>query len=269
METINEHGMEWTTTQLLQYLVVFPDESYDAAMATRLWARKSHYGARTVLLRSACVYGSVRAVSLMVANGPLWHWPVDGDEQSALHYAIAGVRFNAERALAVVQLLVEAGATVDALDRTGTTPLRRACNTPHGEHIAEYLVDRGADPERKEPSAGSSTLYVDDICAVPVRMFTASLEGGGCRTGRIVGLSPRSRGVLDRMRCRVRRPHSLTTLATRRVAELAELKWRAAKDGPPARAVYGWDTPEALPRELRQAVRRMWPRSPAPALRSG
>jgi hypothetical protein len=66
-----------------------------------------------------------------------------------LHYAADGYlensSWNAERQVATIRLLLEAGANIDAQDKNGATPLHRAVRTRCAVAV-RCLLNAGADP---------------------------------------------------------------------------------------------------------------------------
>jgi ankyrin repeat protein len=79
-----------------------------------------------------------------------------------LHYACDGGptagRANDRDQTAVIQLLVEQGADVNALDKSGVGPLHRAVRCRCAEAV-EALLASGADPRLRNGS-GSSPLHL-------------------------------------------------------------------------------------------------------------
>lgn len=75
------------------------------------------------------------------SDGTVKHGPVIFGSLTALHLAVAGGN------LAVVKLLLDAGASVDARDARGLTPLAWAVGTDRPDaRIVRMLLDRGASP---------------------------------------------------------------------------------------------------------------------------
>jgi ankyrin repeat protein len=66
-----------------------------------------------------------------------------GQQWTALHFAAR------DQLEAIVQLLVDAGAAVDAVDVFGNTPLWRSVTSSAKAEVARRLVAHGADPRRK------------------------------------------------------------------------------------------------------------------------
>jgi ankyrin repeat protein len=73
---------------------------------------------------------------------------VDNSEQTALHLAVEG------GCLQIAKLLLERGATVDATDKRGRTPLH-VCNTSALE-LVTLLLEAGANPLRRPQQGGIS-----------------------------------------------------------------------------------------------------------------
>ena len=83
--------------------------------------------------------GNVENVKRILAYGELvdLNWATAKEKWTALHTASKG------GFLKVVQLLVEAGAFLHALDAEGYCPVHLACSAGH-EGVVKYLVEKGA-----------------------------------------------------------------------------------------------------------------------------
>ena len=97
--------------------------------------------------------GDVEAVRSLLADGTDVN-TAQGDGMTALHWA-------AERGhAAVADLLLSAGATVEATTRVGSyTPLHLASRGGHGA-IASALLEAGADPHTTTTSSGVTALHL-------------------------------------------------------------------------------------------------------------
>ncbi|KAJ1481039.1 ankyrin repeat-containing domain protein, partial [Baffinella frigidus] len=58
-----------------------------------------------------------------------------------------------------VQMLLDAGADTEVLDRSDRTPLVRACDAGHGT-VARKLLAAGANATEREPNIGSTCLQI-------------------------------------------------------------------------------------------------------------
>lgn len=113
----------------------------DAGASVRLVDR---YG-RTAL-HDAAEHGGPEAVSVLLARGAPAH--VKGSVDQPLHRAAAKE---------VVELLLDAGADIEAPGDFGATPLLRAAGHPNPA-VAHTLLARGADPAATD-DAGASALH--------------------------------------------------------------------------------------------------------------
>jgi len=110
---------------------------------------------RTLLMHAVLADpASARMVELLVRRGV----PVDacdrGQKWTALHFAAR------DQKEAIVRTLIGVGATVDALDAFGNTPLLRCISDSHVKRsVVEALVAHGADPDAKNAD-GLSPLAV-------------------------------------------------------------------------------------------------------------
>src|SRR2546422_8840971 len=79
-----------------------------------------------------------------------------------LHYAADGYLdspfWNARRQVAMIRLLLKAGANIDAQDKNGATPLHRAVRTRCAAAV-KCLLDAGADPTIKN-KPGSTPFHL-------------------------------------------------------------------------------------------------------------
>jgi Ankyrin repeats (3 copies)/Ankyrin repeat len=80
-----------------------------------------------------------------------------------LHYAADGSPSgDASRQVAMIRLLLEAGAKMDAQDKNGATPLHRAVRTRCAAAV-KYLLEAGADPTiRNKPGSTPFHLAVQN-----------------------------------------------------------------------------------------------------------
>jgi len=83
-----------------------------------------------------------------------------------LHYASDGylesVHWDAKRQVAMIRLLLKAGARIDAQDKNGATPLHRAVRTRCAAAV-KCLLDAGADPAiRNKPGSTAFHLAVQN-----------------------------------------------------------------------------------------------------------
>jgi len=80
-----------------------------------------------------------------------------------LHYAADGSpERDAKRQVAMIRLLLEAGAEIHAQDKNGATPLHRAVRTRCAEAV-KYLLDAGADATiRNKPGSTAFHLAVQN-----------------------------------------------------------------------------------------------------------
>lgn len=83
-----------------------------------------------------------------------------------LHYASDGylesAHWDAKRQVAMIRLLLKAGARIDAQDKNGATPLHRAVRTRCAAAV-KCLLEAGADPEiRNKPGSTAFHLAVQN-----------------------------------------------------------------------------------------------------------
>ncbi|KAJ3106046.1 hypothetical protein HDU96_008346 [Phlyctochytrium bullatum] len=93
----------------------------------------------------ACLGVDVEVVRELIDRGANVNH-VSFDRSSPLHSAVSGIKRDKA---AVVKVLLEAGAKIDAQDRDGVTPLHLACKHQIDEEllaIATVLLEAGADP---------------------------------------------------------------------------------------------------------------------------
>ena len=115
--------------------------------------------------------GDVEAVRSLLADGADVN-TAQGDGMTALHWA-------AERGhAAVADLLLSAGATVEATTRVGSyTPLHLASRGGHGA-VATALLDAGADPRTTTTSSGVTALHLAARAVDGAEAVTALLKRG-------------------------------------------------------------------------------------------
>ncbi|MBD8879909.1 ankyrin repeat domain-containing protein [Rhodanobacter sp. 7MK24] len=102
------------------------------------------------------LHGRAEAVMTLLANGanPL---AADGEGRTALHGAVLG-----EEPM-VAAMLLDADAPINALDRSGTSPLAAACRAANWP-LAKFLLERGAKPAlaNGEPALVAAAGIADD-----------------------------------------------------------------------------------------------------------
>jgi ankyrin repeat protein len=111
------------------------------AVADRLIAA----GAR-IDLHTACTLGMLDVVRDRLADDPQAATTPDPDGMTALHWAVRNRR-RPDRAAAIVRLLLDAGADVEAANPTedGMHPLHHVAEWPASPEVAQLLLDAGAD----------------------------------------------------------------------------------------------------------------------------
>lgn len=73
--------------------------------------------------------------------------------EPALHYAVSFAR------LIIVRELVQAGASINAKDRAGESPLTLATKHDGEEEVVYYLIEKGADPNYVKPGEGNTLMF--------------------------------------------------------------------------------------------------------------
>jgi ankyrin repeat protein len=101
----------------------------------------------------AAFFGHVDAVKLLLARGAeVGRAAHNAMKVQPLHSAVAGRNF------VIVQLLVDAGAPINAPQQEGWTPLHTAVHNQDVEMV-RYLLAHGADP-RHQNDAGQSAIGI-------------------------------------------------------------------------------------------------------------
>lgn len=134
-------------------------ESYEAGIVH--WV----YAGDTALHITAAGYRVEIAKLLLAASAD----PLAAKNRRAsqpLHYAADGhlesPAWNPKRQVAMIRLLLKAGAKVDAQDKNGATPLHRAVRTRCAAAV-KYLLAAGADPTiRNKPGSTPFHLAVQN-----------------------------------------------------------------------------------------------------------
>jgi hypothetical protein len=101
------------------------------------------YVGDTALHAAAAGY-RVEIAKLLLAAGADANAAGNHRRSSPLHYAADGNGCASERQLAMIRLLLEAGADIHAQDKNGATPLHRAVRTRCAAAV-KCLLDAGAD----------------------------------------------------------------------------------------------------------------------------
>jgi hypothetical protein len=88
-------------------------------------------------------------VELLLAAGADPNAAANRRHSTPLHYAadgyITGPTWDPEKQVSTLQLLLDAGATLNAQDQNGATALHRATRTRCAD-VVQYLLKAGADP---------------------------------------------------------------------------------------------------------------------------
>lgn len=95
--------------------------------------------------RDAALYADIKSLNEFIATEPNLVHEVDKFEFTALHEAVG------EHTLEVVQILIAAGANVNAQNDSGIAPLHLVAY----DYIAEELIKAGAKIQIKEQNGGT------------------------------------------------------------------------------------------------------------------
>ena len=119
------------------------------------------YVGDTALHLAAAGY-RVEIIRLLLASGADPNATANRRRSGPLHYAadgyITGPAWDAERQVDSIQLLLDAGAEINAQDQNGATPLHRAVRTRCAAAV-RYLLRAGGDPTLKNKS-GSTAFHL-------------------------------------------------------------------------------------------------------------
>lgn len=141
----------------------------DAALAhstipeARLEARIAHWiYAGDTLLHAAAAGHRVEIVQQLLSAGAEVGASGNHRRSQPLHYAADGSSENpawdANRQVATIRLLVEAGADLHAQDKNGATPLHRAVRTRCAAAV-QFLLQAGSDATRRN-KPGSTAFHL-------------------------------------------------------------------------------------------------------------
>lgn len=135
------------------------EEQYESGIAHWIYARD------TVLHVAAAGY-RVEIARMLLAFGADVNSAKNRRSSQPLHYAADGYLENpawdAGRQVAMIRLLLKAGANVDAQDKNGATPLHRAVRTRCAA-VVKCLLEAGADPTiRNKPGSTPFHLAVQN-----------------------------------------------------------------------------------------------------------
>src|SRR5882672_2105713 len=104
----------------------------------------------------------VEIIRLLLASGADPNATANRRRSSPLHYAsdgyITGPVWDAERQVKTIQLLLDAGAVINAQDQNGAAPLHRAVRTRCAAAV-RCLLRAGADPTQKN-KPGSTPFHL-------------------------------------------------------------------------------------------------------------
>jgi ankyrin repeat protein len=156
-------------------------------------------------MENAIYDGDCAAIDALIANGLDVNARTEGDESNLLHLALVPVAFppipevvqhlidigvdvNARECdlwtplhfavrtknTQVLEMLLSAGAEVDAETNEGITPLHESLlRLPVDEAVVEVLLSAGADPDR--PRQGATVRQYVEACAFPNREAVLAL----------------------------------------------------------------------------------------------
>ena len=131
------------------------EERYDSGIAHWIYAGDT-------VLHVAAAGHRVEIARMLLAAGADFSAAKNRRCSQPLHYASDGYLdnpcWNARRQVAMIRLLLQAGASLDAQDKNGATPLHRAVRTRCAAAV-ECLLDAGADPTIKN-KPGSTPFHL-------------------------------------------------------------------------------------------------------------
>jgi hypothetical protein len=136
---------------------VSEEDSYESTIAHWIYAGDS-------ALHMAAAGYRVEIAKLLLAAGADFGSARNRRGSQPLHYASDGYldspSWDARRQVAMIRLLLKAGACMDVQDKNGATPLHRAVRTRCAAAV-KYLLEAGADPKiRNKPGTTPFHLAV-------------------------------------------------------------------------------------------------------------
>ena len=147
-----------------ELLKAAPELANERVKKARLALELPHwiYAGDTPLHMAAAGY-RVEIAKLLLAVGADVNAAGTHRHATALHYAADGnPERDTKRQVAMIRLLLEAGADIQAQDKNGATPLHRAVRTRCAEAV-KYLLDAGADTTvRNKPGSTAFHLAVQN-----------------------------------------------------------------------------------------------------------
>ena len=142
----------------------------DAQLATRLIEEAKLYQAKifhwiyvgdTALHLAAAGY-RVEIIKQLLAAGADPNAVTNHRRSGPLHYAVDGYlngpEWDADRQVKTIRTLLDAGASINAADKNGATPLHRAVRTRCAAAVS-FLLQTGANPKLKNKS-GSTPFHL-------------------------------------------------------------------------------------------------------------
>jgi ankyrin repeat protein len=137
-------------------------------------------GFGTTPLYNACQHGfvspenSLAVVQLLLASGADPNKRIDYDSPvtSRLDRGLTALMFAPTADVA--QVLLDAGAVVDATDELGVTPLMRAAGTG-GIEVVKLLLQQGANPKKKSKNG----MTAADFARSKLELFAGHVVGPG------------------------------------------------------------------------------------------
>lgn len=137
--------------------------AHGEAQDDRLEAGIAHYiYAGDTALHAAAAGYRLEIAKMLLAAGADVGAAKNRRASEPLHYAADGYlenpKWDAKQQVAMIHLLLDAGADIDAPDKNGATPLHRAVRTRCAAAV-KCLMDAGADPKLKN-KPGSTAFHL-------------------------------------------------------------------------------------------------------------
>ena len=141
-------------------------------------------------LRAAASAGALDGMRAAIADGADVHYRVEhesGYSWGGIFVESPMIAAVANRAVAAVEFLLDAGASIETTDGQGSTPLLKAASSPHLEgqyELAHMLLRRGANVNALSDNGSSAIeLALSSWCSGAVGMATLLAVNGISMTG--------------------------------------------------------------------------------------